>query len=39
MIDGRVQIDGYDRYDVGIGDMFYVSVNPEFALKCIQLSI
>lgn len=24
MIDGRVQIDGYFKVDIGIGDIFYV---------------
>jgi hypothetical protein len=35
MIDGKVQIDGYFKYDVGIGDQFFVRTNPEFSLKCI----
>lgn len=37
MIDGSVQIDGYWKYNVGIGDQFYVTCNPEFSLKCIKL--
>jgi len=39
MIDGSVQIDGYYKYDVGIGDQFFVRSNPEFQLKCIEMLI
>ena len=37
MIDGSIQIDGYFKMDVGIGDTFYVRSNPEFSLKCIHM--
>ncbi len=36
MINGGLQIDGYFKYDIGIGDIFTVSSNPNVALKCIQ---
>ena len=35
MIDGRVQIDGYFKIDVGIGDVFFVRSKPEYSLKCM----
>lgn len=37
MIDGSVQIDGYWKYDIGIGDQFFVRAKPEMALKCMKL--
>lgn len=36
MIDGSVQIDGYFKMDIGIGDVFFVRVKPELSLKCIR---
>jgi hypothetical protein len=37
MLAGRVQIDGYFKLDIDIGDIFYVRAIPEFSLKCVQL--
>ena len=37
IIDGRVQIDGYFKYDIGIGDVFYVRSKPDLSLKCMTL--
>ena len=39
MITGGLQIDGYFKMDLGIGDNFTVSYDPENALKCIKLPI
>jgi hypothetical protein len=39
MINGGLQIDGYFKLDLGIGDNFTVSYDPENALKCIKLPI
>ncbi len=36
-IDGSLQIDGYFKHDIGIGDTFTVSSRPEYSLKCIRL--
>jgi hypothetical protein len=35
IIDGSLQIDGYFKLDIGIGDTFNVSSHPDNALKCI----
>jgi hypothetical protein len=37
MICGGIQIDGYFRYDIGIGDTFTVTSSVDHALKCINL--
>lgn len=39
MINGGIQIDGYYKQDLGIGDTFTVSYSPEHALKCIKLLV
>jgi hypothetical protein len=36
MINGSLQIDGYYKREIGIGDTFTVSSNPKNALKCIK---
>lgn len=36
MIDGSIQIDGYFKLDIGIGDTFIVRAHPDFSLKCIK---
>lgn len=36
MIDGSVQIDGYYKHEIGIGDVFFVRAKPELSLKCIR---
>ena len=38
MIDGSVQIDGFFKHDLGIGDVFWVKSCPEKSLKCINLN-
>lgn len=37
MIDGSLQIDGYFKHDISIGDTFNLSSLPAHALKCVQL--
>ena len=37
MMDGRVQIDGYFKVDLGVGDVFYIRSRPELSLKCMSL--
>ena len=37
MIDGSVQLDGFFKADLGIGDVFWVRSCPEKSLKCIHL--
>ncbi|CDW73590.1 nad kinase domain-containing protein 1-like [Stylonychia lemnae] len=38
IIDGSVQIDGYFKYDIGIGDVFTVESCPQKSLRCIRLN-
>jgi hypothetical protein len=38
MIDGSVQIDGYFKVDIGIGDTFSIKSCPEKSLKCISFN-
>ena len=37
MIDGSIQIDGYQKIKIGMGDHFFVRSKPELSLKCIKL--
>jgi hypothetical protein len=36
MVNGQLQIDGYFKMDLGIGDSFTVSSKPEYSLKCVK---
>ena len=39
LIDGRVNIDGMKNMDVSMGDVFKVSVDPDFGLKGIKFIV
>jgi hypothetical protein len=36
MLSGEVKIDGQTEIPIGMGDRFKLTIDPEYALKCIK---
>jgi hypothetical protein len=39
MLNGEAIVDGWKHYDLSIGDNFYVTSDPKYALTCLKLEI
>jgi hypothetical protein len=39
MMNGEAIIDGWKHYDLSIGDNFYITADPKYALTCLKLDI
>jgi hypothetical protein len=39
MLNGEAVIDGHKEFDLSIGDQFYVTADPKYALTCLVVDL
>jgi len=39
MLNGHAIIDGWNHFDLSIGDHFYCTADQKYALKCLEVDI